>query len=73
MTSSISSSDICLCPFRSFYCCPNGEVGSKGIVRMISHIKRHHLLTEDRKCVLRKALSSDGLFMAVKETLKAFG
>ena len=41
---------------------------------MISHIKRHHLPTEDRKSVLREALSSDvGLFIAVEETLKAFG
>nr|KAJ0199980.1 hypothetical protein LSAT_V11C600300330 [Lactuca sativa] len=71
---STSSSDIWLCPFRSFHLCPNGEVGSKGSVCMISHIKRHHLLTEDHKCLLREALSSDvGLFIVVEETLKAFG
>ena len=74
VSSSTSSSDICMCPFKSYHCCPNGEVGSKGIGRMISQIKHHHLPTEDRKCVLREALYSDvGLFMAVEETLKAFG
>nr|KAJ0220332.1 hypothetical protein LSAT_V11C200095760 [Lactuca sativa] len=36
--------------------------------------RRHHLLTKDRECVLREALSTDeGLFMVVEETLKAFG
>lgn len=67
-------SGICPCLFKSFYCCPNCKVGSTGIICMLSHIKRHHLLTEDRIFVLCEALASDdGLFMAVKETLKAYG
>ena len=48
-------------------------MGNKGIVRLISHLKRLHLPTDERKCVLRKAISTDyGLFMALQETLKAF-
>lgn len=63
-SSSTISNGICLCPFKSFHRCPNGEFGGKGIVRMISHFKRHHLLTGDRKCVLCEALSTDdGFFL----------
>nr|KAJ0202940.1 hypothetical protein LSAT_V11C500229270 [Lactuca sativa] len=69
-----SSSDICLYSFRTFHCCPNVEVGSKGTDSRIAHIIRNHQPTKDCKCVLHEALSSDiGLFMEVEETLKAFG
>ncbi|GKD46620.1 hypothetical protein Tco_1271265, partial [Tanacetum coccineum] len=73
MTPSSTSSDGSWpCPFRGFHCCPDGEVGNKGIARLISHLKRLHLLTYERKCVLREAISTDhGLYMAVEETLKA--
>ncbi|GJZ91856.1 hypothetical protein Tco_0663921, partial [Tanacetum coccineum] len=47
--------------------------GNKGIARLISHLKRLHLSTDERKCVLHEALSTDhGLYMAVEETLKVF-
>ncbi|KAL6583854.1 hypothetical protein OROMI_003143 [Orobanche minor] len=40
---------------------------------MISHIKRLHLCTNERKAVLREAISTDhDLFMAVEDTLKTF-
>ena len=48
-------------------------MGNKGIARLISHLKSLHLPTNERKCVLREAISTDrGLFMALTETLKAF-
>ena len=48
-------------------------MGNKGIARLISHLKRLHLSTDERKCVLREAISTDhGLYMAVVETLKVF-
>lgn len=73
-SSSTNSSGIFPCPLRSIHCCPNDEVGSKGIVRMISHIKMHHILNKYRKYVLYGALySDDDLFMAVEKTLMAFG
>ncbi|PWA68478.1 reverse transcriptase domain-containing protein [Artemisia annua] len=72
-TSSTSSEGIWPCPFRRFHCCPDGVVGNKGIARLISHLKRLHLSTDERKCVLREAISTDhGLYMAVEETLKLF-
>lgn len=71
--SSTSSEGIWPCPFRGFHCCPDGEVGNKAIARLISHLKSLHLPTDERKCVLREAISTDrGLFMALTETLKAF-
>ncbi|GJU04921.1 hypothetical protein Tco_1121351 [Tanacetum coccineum] len=61
------------CPFRGFHCCPDGEVGNKGIARLISHLKRLHLSSDERKCVLREAISTDhGLYMTLEETLKVF-
>lgn len=45
------------CSFQGFHCCPNGEVGGKGISCMISHIKRMHLPMDERRDVLRKATS----------------
>ena len=74
MTPTSTSSDgVWPCPFRGFHCCPNGEVGNKGIARLISHLKRLHLSSDERKYVLREAISSDyGLYMTVEETLKAF-
>nr|GEY48359.1 putative exostosin-like protein [Tanacetum cinerariifolium] len=51
----------------------DGEVGNKGIARLISHQKRLHLSTDERKCVLRETIFTDhGLYMAVEETLKVF-
>ncbi|PWA81491.1 villin/Gelsolin [Artemisia annua] len=58
-TSSTSSDGIWPCPFRRFHCCPDGVVGNKGIARLISHLKRLHLSTDERKCVLREAISTD--------------
>ncbi|GJW19493.1 hypothetical protein Tco_0026929 [Tanacetum coccineum] len=74
MTPSSTSSDgNWLCPFRGFHCCPDGEVGKKGIARLISHLKRLHLSTDERKYVLREAISADyGLYMAVEKTMKVF-
>ena len=61
-------------PFRGFHCCPDGQVGSKGISYLISHIKRVHLASDERKDVLWEAISRDhGLYIDVEETLKAFG
>ena len=49
-------------------------MGNKGIAHLISYLKRLHLPTDERKCVLLEAISTDhGLFMALEETLKAFG
>ncbi|GKA53481.1 hypothetical protein Tco_0746796 [Tanacetum coccineum] len=57
--------------FRGFHCCPDGEVGNKGFPRLISHLKRLHLSSDERKGVLREAISTGhGLYMAVEETLK---
>ncbi|GKE34226.1 hypothetical protein Tco_1453548, partial [Tanacetum coccineum] len=74
MTPSSASSDKSWpYPFWGFHCCLNGEVDNKGIARLISHLKRFHLLTDERKCVLREALCMDhGLYMTVEETLKVF-
>ncbi|PWA57627.1 villin/Gelsolin [Artemisia annua] len=48
MTPSSSSSDgIWLCRFRGFHCCPDGEVGNKGIARLTFHLKRQHLSTDE--------------------------
>ncbi|PWA98187.1 villin/Gelsolin [Artemisia annua] len=72
-TSSTSSDGIWPCPFRRFHCCPDGVVGNKRIARLISHLKRLHLSIDERKCVLREAISTDhGLYMAVEDTLKLF-
>nr|GEW46762.1 hypothetical protein [Tanacetum cinerariifolium] len=61
------------CPFRGFHCCPDGEVGNKGFPRLISHLKRLHLPSDEHKGVLREAISTDhGLYMAVEKTLKVF-
>ncbi|KAJ0558889.1 hypothetical protein HanIR_Chr07g0341341 [Helianthus annuus] len=62
------------CPFRMFHCCPDGEVGNKGISRLISHLKRLHLSSDERRSALREAISTDhGLFIDVEGTLKFFG
>ncbi|GJZ83759.1 hypothetical protein Tco_0648932 [Tanacetum coccineum] len=51
----------------------DGEVGNKRITRLISRLKRLHLSSDERKCVLREAISTDhGLYMALEETLKVF-
>ncbi|GKB63897.1 hypothetical protein Tco_0920083 [Tanacetum coccineum] len=74
MTPTSTSSDgVWPCPFRGFHCCPDGEVGNKGFPRLISHLKRLHLPSDERKGVLRETISTDhGLYMAVEETLKVF-
>jgi len=62
------------CPFRGFHCCPDGMPGSKGFPRLMAHIKRMHLSTDDRKSVLRDALSTNvDLFVSVGEALKVSG
>ncbi|GKE10046.1 hypothetical protein Tco_1413597, partial [Tanacetum coccineum] len=49
-------------------------VVNKGFPRLISHLKRLHLLSDEHKYVLREAISTDhGLYIAVEETLKEFG
>ncbi|GKE47190.1 hypothetical protein Tco_1478448, partial [Tanacetum coccineum] len=74
MTPTSTSSDgVWPCSFRGFHCCPNSEVGIKGIARLISHLKRLNLSSDECKCVLGEAISTDHeLYMAVEETLKAF-
>ncbi|GKA87126.1 reverse transcriptase domain-containing protein [Tanacetum coccineum] len=50
----------------------DGEVGNKGIARLISHLNRLHFSIDERKRVLREAISTDhGLYMTAEETLKA--
>ncbi|PWA83237.1 reverse transcriptase domain-containing protein [Artemisia annua] len=62
------------CPFKGFHCCPSGVCGNKGISRMISHLKSVHLSTDERKNVLREAITTDyNLFREVEGTLKVFG
>ncbi|KAL8239655.1 hypothetical protein R6Q59_016222 [Mikania micrantha] len=62
------------CPFRGFHCCPDGMAGSKGFPRLIAHIKRLHLSSDDWKKVLREAISTDSdLFTSVGEASKASG
>ncbi|KAF5801740.1 hypothetical protein HanXRQr2_Chr06g0251571 [Helianthus annuus] len=57
-----------------FHCCPDVEVGNKGIYRLISHLKRLHLSSDERRSALREAISTDhGLFLDVEGTLKFFG
>ncbi|KAJ0566171.1 hypothetical protein HanIR_Chr06g0270781 [Helianthus annuus] len=50
-----------------FHCCPDVEVGNKGIYRLISHLKRLHLSSDERRSALREAISTDhGLFLDVE-------
>ncbi|GKB85550.1 hypothetical protein Tco_0957822 [Tanacetum coccineum] len=71
--SSSSSDGTWPCPFRGFHCCPDGEVGNKRIARLIWHLKRLHLSSDERKCVIREAISTDhGLYTTLEETLKVF-
>ncbi|KAJ0830920.1 hypothetical protein HanPSC8_Chr15g0660981 [Helianthus annuus] len=59
------------CPFKGFYCCPDGVAGSKGIPRLMTHIKRHHFDSDDRKDNLRRAIAEDpNLFTSVCEALR---
>lgn len=61
-----SSLDALPCPFRGFHCCPDGMAGSKGFSRLVAHIKRLHLSSDDRRGALREALSTDcELFVSV--------
>lgn len=73
-SSSTSTDGTWPCPFREFHCCPNGGVENKRITRLISHIKSVHFSNDDRKNLLRDAISTNhGLFKAVEETLKVCG
>nr|GEW44858.1 reverse transcriptase domain-containing protein [Tanacetum cinerariifolium] len=48
-------------------------VVTTGFPRLISHLKRLHLPSDECKCVLREDISTDhGLYMEVEETLKVF-
>lgn len=48
--------------------------GSKGFPRLVAHIKRLHLSSDDRRGTLRGALSTDGeLFVSVGEAFKVSG
>ncbi|KAL8255223.1 hypothetical protein R6Q59_033444 [Mikania micrantha] len=59
------------CPIRGFHCCPDGLVGSKGIQRLVAHIKRLHLCSDERKCAMRDAVTRDwDLFVALADALK---
>ena len=70
-TSVCSSVGVWPCPFRGFHCCPDGMAGSKGFPRLVAHIKRLHLSSDDRRGALREALSTDcELFVSVGEALK---
>lgn len=67
-----SSAGVWPCPFRGFHCCPDGMAGSKGFPRLVAHIKRLHLSSDDQRGALREALSTDcELFVSVGEALKA--
>ena len=44
------------CPFREFHGCRDGEEGSKGFSCMVSHLKRVHFCTDERKSVLRETI-----------------
>lgn len=69
--SGCSSVGVWPCQFRGFHCCSDGMAGSKGFPRLVAHIKRLHLSTDDRRGALREALSTDcELFVSVGETLK---
>ncbi|PWA83792.1 reverse transcriptase domain-containing protein [Artemisia annua] len=73
-SSSSTSEGTWSCPFKGFHCCPSGVCGNKGISRMISHLKSVHLSTDERKNVLREAITTDyNLFREVEGTLKVFG
>jgi len=59
------------CPFRGFHCFPDGKEESKGVSRMVPHLKALHLCTDERKSTFRKAFKSDcDLFMVLKESLR---
>ena len=59
------------CPFQRFHCCPDGLVGAKGFPRLVAHIKRHHLGTDERRDTLRCAIADDpNLFTSVCEALR---
>ncbi|KAJ0898259.1 putative reverse transcriptase domain-containing protein [Helianthus annuus] len=47
------------CPFKGFHCCPDGVARSKGIPRLMTHTKRHHFGSDDRKDTLRRANAED--------------
>ena len=73
-SSSSTSEGTWSCPFKGFHCCSSGVCGNKGISRMISHLKSVHLCTDERKNVLREAITTDyNLFREVEGTLKVFG
>lgn len=62
------------CSFREFHCFPDGEGESKGISRVVSHLKTLHLWTDEYKNTIRKSISSDPyLFTIFKEILRGFG
>lgn len=57
------------CPFREFHCFPDGKDESKGISRMMSHLKTLHLCTDEHKNTTREAFSIDPyLFTEFEET-----
>lgn len=59
------------CPFRGFQCFLYSEEGSKGVSRLVHHLKSLHLSTDERENTIRKALESDwSLFMALEESLR---
>ncbi|GKE17577.1 hypothetical protein Tco_1425154, partial [Tanacetum coccineum] len=73
---STSSDGVWPCLFREFSLLLAAwwKVANKGIARLVSHLKRLYLPSDESKCVLREAISTNhGLYMAVEETLKAFG
>ncbi|XP_076919793.1 uncharacterized protein LOC143580733 [Bidens hawaiensis] len=72
LENSVGSGGVWPCPFRGFHCCPDGRARSKGISRLIAHIKRLHLSLDERKGTLRDAISTDcDLLISVGEALKA--
>ncbi|KAJ0538826.1 putative reverse transcriptase domain-containing protein [Helianthus annuus] len=69
-----SSRGVWLCPFKSFHCCPDGQAGAKGFPRLVAHIKRLHLSSDDKKWAMRDAVAADrDLFVSVGEALKVSG
>ncbi|KAK1422142.1 hypothetical protein QVD17_25051 [Tagetes erecta] len=71
---SCPSGGIWPCPFKGFHCCPDGTAGSKGFTRLVAHIKRLHLSSDDRKGTLREVISTDyDLFVSVGRALRLNG
>ncbi|KAJ0842818.1 hypothetical protein HanRHA438_Chr15g0684671 [Helianthus annuus] len=69
-----SASGLRTCPFKFFHECKDGKPGSAGFFRLLEHMQSTHFKTENRKLILKEAISRDvDLFLDVGEVLKAGG